>query len=171
MVQESNDFALSRRDKIIGAIIHQDKAAINYQNGNHFTAALYDFSENLFYAAIPQTLLGLSIVTPYFTVLYQGWVGGIVSVDNSHHSRFNKIKSVLYYFIVFFLQIIPYSLSIGAGVKTGVDVYKQNSKIGWNILKYRIRKENFLDVRNIYLISIPLFFIASIFEFFSGWNI
>ncbi|MHB8337887.1 MAG: hypothetical protein ACYDEE_10770 [Ignavibacteriaceae bacterium] len=171
MVHVGNDFALSQRDKIVGDAIHKDKAAINYQKGNNLKAALYDFSGNLFYGAIPQTVIGLSVVSPYFTVSYQGWVGGIVSVDNSHQSRLNKIKSTFYYFIVLLLQFIPYSLTIGAGVKLGVEVYKQNTEVSWKFWKYRIRKNNFLDVRDIYLISIPLFFIASIFEFLSSWNI
>lgn len=171
MVHAGNNFALTQRDNIIGAAIHQDKASINYQAGNNFSAALYDFTGNLFFAAIPQTALGLGIVVPYFTVSYQGWVGGIVSVNNSHHSRLNKIKSALYYFIVLLLQFIPFSLSIGAGIKFGTDIYKKNIDVGWKIWKFRVKKENLLDVRNVYLISTPLFFIASCFEFFSSWNI
>ncbi|MGA7721452.1 MAG: stage II sporulation protein M [Ignavibacteriaceae bacterium] len=171
MVQSGNDFALSQRDRIVGTAVHHEKAAINYLSGNKLTAALYDFTGNLFLGAVPQTALGLSILVPYFTVLYQGWVGGIVSVDNSHHNRLDKIKTAFYYIIVLLLQLIPYSLSIGAGVKFGVEVYKQNMKIGWKFWRFRIRKENLLDIRNIYLISIPLFFIASLFEFFSSWNI
>jgi hypothetical protein len=171
MVQSGNDFALSQRDRIVDAAAHHDKAAINYQSGNKLTAALYDFTGNLFLGAIPQTALGLGVVIPYFTVSYQGWVGGIVSVDNSHHSRLDKIKPAFYYFIVLLLQFIPYSLSIGVGVKFGLEVYKQNMEVGWKFWRFRISKENLLDIRNIYLISVPLFLIASFFEFFSTWNI
>ena len=170
MVQTDNSFALAQRDKIIDTISRNDKASLNYKEGNHFTAALYDCEENLL-ASVKQTFLGLGVVFPYFTVSYQGWIGGLVSVDNSHKSRFKKLKPALYYFIVILLQFIAYSISIGAGVKTGVELYKQNKSTGWKIWQYKIRKENLLDVVNIYMLSIPIFFTASLFEFLSSWNI
>jgi hypothetical protein len=84
MSHYGNDFALSQRDKIVGAAVANDKASINYQSGNNFKAALFDCAGNLIFAAVPQTVLGFGIIIPYFSVTYQGWVGGIVSVDNSH---------------------------------------------------------------------------------------
>ncbi len=170
MVQTNNNFALAQRDKIVGTATNKDKASINYQEGKHLTAALYDFTGNLFIGAT-QTFLGAGIVIPYFTVSFQGWVGGIVSVNNLHKSRLKKLESASYYFIVLLLQFIAYSLSIGAGIKTGIELYTQNKLISWKLWKYKIRKENLLDVRNIYMLSIPIFFIASFFEFFSSWNI
>lgn len=170
MVQTDNNFALSQRDMLVGTATQADKASINYQEGNRLTATLYDFSGNLFFSAI-QTFLGLGIVIPYFTVSYQGWVGGIVSVNNFHKSRLKELKSALYFFIVLILQFIAYSLSIGVGIKTGIEAYKQNKTISWKLWKYRISKESLLDVRNIYMLSIPIFFIASLFDFFSSWNI
>ncbi len=170
MVHTDNNFAFTQRDKIVGTATQEDNASINYQEGNHLRATIYDFSGNLFFG-IEQTVLGLAIILPYFTVAYQGWVGGIVSVNNLHKSRLKKLKSALYYFIVLLLQFTAYSLSIGAGIKTGIEVYKQNKLISWKLWKYRISKENLLDVRNIYIISIPIFFIVSFFEFFSAWNI
>ena len=70
-----------------------------------------------------QTVLGFGIVVPYFSVTYQGWIGGIVSVDNSHQTRSKNFKASAYYLIVLLLQFIPFSLSIGAGIKCGVDWY------------------------------------------------
>ncbi len=170
MVQTDNDFALSQRDKIVGTATHEDKASVNYHEGNHLTATLYDFTGNLFYSAT-QTFLGLGIAIPYFTVSYQGWVGGIVSVNGLHKSRLKKLKSAFYYFIVLLLQFIAYSLSIGAGIKTGIEIYKQNKLISWKVWEYRVSKGSLLDIRNIYMLSIPVFFTASFFEFFSTWNI
>lgn len=170
MVQTDNNFALAQRDKIVGTATHEDKASINYQEGNHLTATLYDFTGNILFS-LTQTFLGLGIVIPYFTVSYQGWVGGIVSVNNLHKSRLKEFKSAIYYFIVLLLQFIAYSLSIGAGIKTGIELYKQNEMISWRLWKYRIHKENLLDIRNIYILSIPIFLIASFFEFYSSWNI
>jgi hypothetical protein len=170
MVHNGNDFALKQRDKIVNHAIQENVASINYQSGNRFKAAAYDFLGNLS-VSIPQTFLGLTIVFPYLTVSYQGWVGGIVSVDHQHNSRLKNVKTAIYYLLVLLLQFIPYSLTIGAGVKSGIDIYKQNIEVGWNIRKYRIKKQNIFDVGNMYLISIPLFFFASSVEFFSSWNI
>lgn len=170
MVHTGNQFALSQRDKIVGAALQTDKAATNYHSGNKFTAALYDFGGNVFTAAIPQTVIGLAIVPPYFTVAYQGWVGGIVSVDGSHQSRFTSFKSSAYYFIVLLLQIAAFSLSIGAGIKCGVDTYKHNNEVSWRFWKFRISKESIVAVGYVYLVSLPIFFFASCFEFLSSWN-
>jgi hypothetical protein len=171
MSHYGNSFALSQRDKIIQFIVKNDKAALNYQSGNKFTGALYDCGENLFYAAVPQTVMGLGIVFPYFSVAYQGWIGGIVSVNDSRQSRFDNIKSAAYYLIVAFLQFIAFSISIGAGIKCGIDLYKYNSKVSWKIWTYRIPKASLQDVGLVYMATIPLFFVASCFEFLSSWNI
>ena len=171
MSHYGNEFALSQRDKIAGAAAANDKASINYQSGNNVKAAIYDCAGNLFYAALPQTVLGFGIVAPYFSVTYQGWIGGIVSVDNSHHTRFKNFKASSYYLIVLLLQFIPFSLSIGAGIKCGVDWYRYNSTVGWKIWNYRIPKSSLKDLGGVYLVCIPLFFIASCFEFLSSWNI
>ncbi len=166
-----NSVALSYRDRIVGDALVNGKASINYRSGNNFSAALYDCAGNLFYAAVPQTIIGFGVVFPYFTVAYQGWVGGIVSVDGSHLSRFRRLQSAAYYVIVVLLQFIPFSLTIGAGVKCGVDSFKLNSNVSWRIWEYRFPKASFQDLGYVYLVSIPIFFIASCFEFLSSWNI
>ncbi|HZY39637.1 MAG TPA: hypothetical protein VFE53_23440 [Mucilaginibacter sp.] len=171
MVHNGSSYALSYRDKLVGRAQKTDKAAINYAKGKHFSAALADFSENLVLGAVPQTLAGFSIVIPFFTVAVQGWVGGIVSVDDKHQSRLAKFKPACYYFLVLLLQFIPYSLAIGAGVKCGVDFYNHNKIQGWYVWKFRIQKASLADLGYVYLFVIPLFFIASCFEFFSTWNI
>ena len=171
MVHAGNGFALSMRDKIVRAAMTTDKAAINDRLGNNFAAAVDDCAGNIIYAAVPQTIIGLGIVFPYCTVAYQGWIGGIVSVNGSHESRFRNVESSAYYFIVVLLQFIPFSLSIGAGVKCGVDAYGCNRTVSWRIWKYRIPKESLMDLARVYAAAIPLFFIASCFEFLSSWNI
>ena len=168
MVHLGNRFASTCRDKIVGNAIKNDKASINYNSGNRLYAALIDFRGNLLFSAVPQTIAGLGIVIPYFSVAYQGWVGGIVSIK-ANHSRFNNWESTLYYLIVLILQYIPYSLAIGSGIKLGIDTYKLNKNN--KILKYRIDKSGLKDVLLIYIFVIPLFFIASCFEFISSWNL
>jgi hypothetical protein len=171
MSQNGNDFALSYRDKIVGKAVNTDNASINYQKGNRFSAAAIDFSENLFFGAIPQSLMGFGIVVPYFSASIQGWIGGIVSVDSTHKSRFTNFKSTFYYLFVLLLQYIPYSLSLGAGIKCGVDFYTKNIKRGWSFWKYKIQKTSMIDLGLVYILVVPLFFIASCFEFISTWNI
>jgi len=168
MVHSGNKFALSYRDKIVGKAIANDKASINYNKGNRFKAAIIDFSGNLFVGAIPQTLMGLAVIFPFFTSAYQGWIGGIVSADGSHQSRLKKMKSAFYYFIVLILQLIPYSLTIGSGLTLGIKTYNLNK--GQKLFHYQIEKSSLKDVLNVYLFAVPLFFFASCFEFLCNWN-
>ncbi|MGZ3822042.1 MAG: hypothetical protein ACXVB6_15730, partial [Mucilaginibacter sp.] len=171
MVHSGNAFAISYRDKIVNHSLQTDKASMDYQKGNRFSAAVADFCGNLFFAAVPQTLMGFSIVVPYITVPFQGWVGGIVSVDYQHHSRFSNFKSAFYYLLVLLLQYIPYSLAVGAGIKCGADFYNYNKKNDWQFWKFKIQRSSLTDLGYIYLLIVPLFFIASCFEFISTWNI
>jgi hypothetical protein len=171
MSHAGNQFAVSTRDNIVGKAMKNDKAAINYQHGNNFSAALNDFKGNLFLGAIPQTMMGFGIVIPFFFVLKQGWVGGIVSIDSEHKSRFKNFKSTFYYLLVLLLQFIPYSLAIGAGIKCGVDFYANNKNNGWHLLKLKIQNNSLIDLVYVYILVIPLFFIASCFEFLSAWNV
>ena len=171
MAQSGNDFALSQRDKIVGKAVNTSTVTSNYIKGNNFTAAFFDFSGNLFMGAVPQTLLGFGIVIPYFTAAGQGWVGGIVSVDSEHKSRLKDFKSSFYYFFVLLLQYIPYSLAIGAGIKCGIELYNFNKVIGWQIWRYKIQRASLIDLGYVYILAIPLFFLASCFEFLSTWNV
>jgi uncharacterized membrane protein SpoIIM required for sporulation len=132
---------------------------------------LWDFSGNLAIGALPQTVLGFGIILPYPTVAYQGWVGGIVSVRNDHTSRFNDARSAVYYLLTLGLQVIPYSLAVGAGVNVGVSLlrpcpYYQTGK--WLGV---FSKEALGDAGRIFLLVIPLFLVASLWEFLSPWNI
>jgi hypothetical protein len=64
MSHSGNHFALNYRDKIVGQSLKTNKASENYQKGNGFTAALYDFEGNLFLGAVPQTVLGFTVIMP-----------------------------------------------------------------------------------------------------------
>jgi uncharacterized membrane protein SpoIIM required for sporulation len=170
MAHDGNRFALAQRDKIVQKALTSDKASIAHQSGNHATALFLDFAGNLFYAAIPQTVAGLGVILPYFSVSYQGWVGGIVSVDSTHRSRLRSIKATSYYFLVLLLQFIPFSLSIGAGVRCGVELYRHNADISWRFWRYRLPRESLVDLSCVFAVAVPLFFVASAFEFLSLWN-
>jgi hypothetical protein len=171
MAHAGNVFALAQRDSVVHRAVTSDRASIAHRTGNHTTAIVADFAGNLFYAAIPQTVAGLGVILPYFTVAHQGWVGGIVSVDRTHRSRFRSIKATSYYFLVLLLQFTAFSLSIGSGVRCGVELYRQNADVGWHVSRMRLPRESVVDVGCVYAVTIPLFFIASAFEFLSPWNI
>ncbi|HLP17086.1 MAG TPA: hypothetical protein VK470_12555, partial [Bacteroidota bacterium] len=171
MAHQGNEFALSQGDRIVSNVMKNDKASLEYQVGNNLSAAINDCTGNLFFAAIPQTLLGFGVVLPYFTVAYQGWIGGIVSVDGEQRSRFSSVRSGAYYLIVLIMQFIPFSLCIGAGVRCGIDLYRYNASIGWKVYNYHFPLKSLRDVAVVVLASVPLFFIASCFEFFSHWNV
>ncbi len=171
MAHEGNRLALAQRDKTVRKALTSDRASVAYQAGDPATALVVDFAGNLFYAAIPQAVAGLGVILPYFSVAYQGWVGGVVSVDGAHRSRLRSIKAASYYILVLLLQFIPFSLSIGAGVRCGVEFYRHNAEVGWRFWRYRLPRESLADLGYVFAVTVPLFFVASAFEFLSPWNV
>jgi len=113
----------------------------------------------------------MSVVMPYPFVAYQGWVGGIVSVRGDRSSRFDNFRSSVYYLLTLFLQILGYSLTIGAGVNVGISLFKPISDYRGKKLFSFFPKEALLDLIRIYALSIPIFLIGSLWEFLSSWNI
>ncbi|HET7730062.1 MAG TPA: hypothetical protein VFK48_08530 [Usitatibacter sp.] len=170
MAHGSNTLALEQRDRIVKTALASDKSSIAHRSGDHVMAALFDAAGNLFFAAVPQTVLALAVIPPYFSVTYQGWVGGIVSVDGKHRSRFRSVRATSYYFIVLLLQFIPFSLCVGSGVRCGVELYRQNADVGWRFSRFRVPRQALVDVACAFAVAIPLFLIASAFEFLSPWN-
>ncbi len=165
MVQMGSQFALNTRDSLVSRANASDPAAIANNSGDHLKAALIDFGSNLVLGAVPSTLGGLGVVIPYPIFAYRGWVGGIVSVDGSHKSRLSQPSTAIYYLITLILQLIPYSLAGGAGVHLGISYFRLRSnrqEAKW----LGLPKNVVLDVVNIYLLVIPLFLIASLWEFF-----
>lgn len=171
MAHAGNELALAERDETVRQAVTSDGSSIAHRSGDHVTALLLDFAGNLFYAAIPQTVAGLGIVLPYFSVAHQGWVGGIVSVDGARRSRLRTLESASYYLLVLLLQFIPFSLCIGAGVRCGVELYRHNADVGWRFWRYRPTRESLVDLGCIFSVAVPLFLVASAFEFLSPWNV
>ena len=134
--------------------------------GDRLGAALWDFYGNLVLGAVPHTLAGLGVVFPYPLVAYQGWIGGIVSVNNAHVSRLATFSGAFYYLLTLVLQLVPYSLAAGAGVNLGLSLWrKQTYYEGERWLGFP--KEAVLDLLRIYALVIPLFLVASLWEFFA----
>jgi hypothetical protein len=95
---------------------------------------------------------------------FRGWVGGVVSVDDRHHSRLINRRQAIYYLVVLLLQLIPYSLAGGAGVKLGLRSYHtwghRETRRWWTL-----PRDATLDVLWIYSLIVPLFLVASLVEF------
>jgi hypothetical protein len=170
MAHAGTAVAVAQRDRIVHHAMASDQASMAYASGNRATAVLADFSGNVFAAAIPQTVAGLGIVLPFFSVAWQGWLGGVVSIDGRHRSRLRTVKGAAYYFGVLLLQFIPFSLSIGAGVRCGIELYRHNRGTSRRFWQYRISREAVADVAYVYALTVPLFLVASAFEFLSSWN-
>lgn len=163
MVNSGNQFAISYRDSLVskaqsGAIL------VALDKNDRLKAALLDFGGNLL-GASANTVAGLGVIFSYPIIIYRGWVGGIVSIDASHVSRLANPGEAVYYLVTLILQLIPYTLSAGAGVNMGLAFlkpkpwYQREKWLG-------IPKEAILDVLRIFIIAVPLFLLASLWEFF-----
>ncbi len=171
MVHTGNAFALGYRDRLVNQAVQQDPAAVSNLQGNPLKAAVLDFGANLVLGTVSKTVSGLAILPPFPFVIYQGWVGGIVSVRGDHSSRFNDPRSAFYYLLTLFLQVFGFSLGVGAGVNVGISMFRpQPAYQGEKWLKI-IPKEALRDVARIYALVIPILLLASLWEFFSPWNI
>jgi uncharacterized membrane protein SpoIIM required for sporulation len=91
-------------------------------------------------------------------------VGGIVSIDGNHVSRLASAYSAFYYLLTLTLQLIPYSLAGGIGINLGLTLYRVPPHyIGPKWLGFP--QEALRDLARVYVIIIPLFLIASLWEF------
>ena len=171
MVHSGSSFAINYRDQLVGDAGKQDPAAIASAQGSNLKAALLDFAGNLVVGSVPKTIMGMGIVFPYPFVAYQGWIGGIVSVRGDHTSRLNDARSAVYYLLALFLQITAYSLAIGGGVNVGISMFRPAPEYQGEKWARIFPKEALLDMARIYPAAIILFFIGSLWEFLSPWNI
>ncbi len=164
LAHAGNDSALGYRDKLVNQALAGDPSSIALEQGNRLGAALSDFGRNLVLGAVPNTVGAVSIVPAYLLAGYRGWIGGIVSVDGSHVSRLADPREGFYYVLTLVLQLIPYSLAGGAGVNVGLAAlrprpyYEGKKWLG-------LPREALLDMARIYLLIVPLFLIASLWEF------
>ncbi len=170
MVHEGSRPALKYRDKLVAKARGKDPASIAYAKGRKLEAAFWDFGQNLVLGAVPLTITGLTVVSPYGFAAYRGWVGGIVSVDGQHRSRLRERKSAAYYILTLILQLIPYSLAGGIGVKLGLAYFRQDPAYedSRKVMGYPV--EALKDVVRVYTLVVPLFLVASLWEFLSTWN-
>jgi hypothetical protein len=163
MVGTGNAFALERRDEVVSAA-QSSEINLADRGGDRIRAALLDFAANLMLGGVTSTVFGLAVVGSYPIVAYRGWIGGIVSVDAHHESRLADPGRATYYLVTLVLQLIPYSIAGGMGVYVGVDAWRAlrrpRSDRWLGFSKDRLR-----DVALAYVVVIPLFLIASLWEF------
>ena len=163
MAHAGNAFALRTRDGIVRKAHAEDPSSLALARGDRLEAAAWDAGRNLGLAAIPSTVGGLAIVVPYLTATYRGWVGGIVSVDGKHESRLADPSERIYYLVTLVLQIVPYSLAGGAGVRRGLAYLRRGRSPGPTWIGLPV--EAVRDVLWIYVIVVPLCAVASLWEF------
>lgn len=164
MVHLGNRFALTYGDSLVARAHRADPAARADDGGRHARAAALDFSRNLFLAAVPETIGGLTVVLPVGLAAYRGWVGGIVSVDRRHHSRLQHARPAVYYLVTLVLQLAAFSLAGGAGLHLGLAYFRREGPfVGppW----FRLPKPALIDVAWLYVLVVPLFAIGSSWEF------
>jgi hypothetical protein len=163
MASVGNAYALDRRDAIV-ASAQSDDILVAYRSGDRLRAALLDFAANLGLGGVTSTVLGISVVGAYPVFVYRGWVGGIVSVDAQHRSRLASPDTALYYLVTLVLQLIPYSIAGGVGVRLGIGAWRdmrgssRPSVLG-------LRTDRLRDAALAYVVIAPLFLLASLWEF------
>jgi hypothetical protein len=164
LATSGNGFALSERDRIVGAA---RGSAINiaYEQDDRARAALLDFGGNVG-ASLVTSVTGLAIVGPIPFAAYRGWVGGLVSVDGAHVSRLSQPGTAFYYLVTVTLQLIPYILTGGAGMYLGLVAWRRRSDASvTSHLRLRIPGEAIRDVGWIWALALPIFLAGSLFEF------
>jgi hypothetical protein len=166
MVHAHNGVALRYRDKLVRNA-EQSTVGEAMNHGMHLRAAVGDFTGNLFLGAVPSTIMGLSVIMPFPWVAFRGWVGGIVSVDGQHISRLRDSRERAYYLGVLLLQLIPYTLAGGTGVRLGLAFLFPKGRWGYRTPEHwmRLPADGIRDVGRIYLLVVPMFFVASLVEF------
>lgn len=163
MVSAGSTFALDRRDSVVAAAQSSD-VVVAYRAGDRLRAALLDSAANLALGGVTSTVLGISVVGAYPVFAYRGWVGGIVSVDARHNSRLASPGTALYYLVTLVLQLIPYSIAGGVGVRLGIGAWRdvrgssRPSVLG-------LRADRLRDAALAYVVIAPLFLVASLWEF------
>lgn len=155
--------ALAARDALVRRAQAADPSSLALAEGHRLRAALWDFGRNLCLGAVPDTVGGLAVVIPFLTGAHRGLVGGLVSVDGAHHSRLGDPSERVYYLVTLLLQLVPYTLAGGAGVRAGLAYLGRGRRPGPRWLG--LPREAVQDVLRIYVVIVPLFFVASLWEF------
>lgn len=135
------------------------------QGGHPAAAAALDFGGNLAGATLTAAA-GWYAPAPLPVAVYRGWIGGIVSVDANHRSRFRTVRGGTYYGLVVALQLAGYILSGGAGVNLGLARARARPEYEGPQPRFLgIPVEAIRDAAFIYVLVVPVFAFASALEF------
>lgn len=161
--------AIAFEERLVQHTEETSSITANLEHGNRIHAALLDAGGNLCLGALPNTVMGLSVVLPFPMAAFRGWIGGIVSINVDEHGRRTSRlvgREGLYYWPVLLMQILPYALTGGAGVRLGLGFVLPASRWGYRGRQWlRLPVEGLKDVGWIYLLALPLFLLASLVEF------
>ena len=167
MVHAGYEPALAYRDKLVGQARQSDPVSQASRRGENVRAGLVE-SARTQWICVAVAVTGLTVVTPFILAAYRGWVGGVVSVDDRHASRLRHGAQAVYYLSVIALQIIPYAIAGGAGVRLGLTYFRRERYEGGYWLGYP--KEGLWNLVRILISIIPLVLIANLWEFLSPLN-
>jgi len=166
LVHLGHQRSLAFRDRIVSKAQASSPILRYAGEGHPIAAASLDFGGNLLGAALT-ACAGWYAPAPIPLAIYRGWIGGIVSVDGNHRSRFRTTESGVYYGLVVTLQLIGYIFSGGAGVNLGMARTRPRPEYqGSRFLG--IPMEAIRDAAYIYVLVIPIFAFASALEFLWG---
>lgn len=167
LVHAGHPFALRYRENLIGGARRDSAILHQFERGNELAAAALDAAANAG-AAFAGMVSGYCPPAAIALAAVRGWVGGVVSVDDNHRSRLRSPYGAFYYLATILLQLVPYSLAGGAGVNLGIAAFASEGRSGYSgprLLRLRIPHEALRDAGWLYIASLPLFAIASLFEF------
>jgi hypothetical protein len=167
MVHSGNRYALDFRDRLVGRAQRESPILRQHHRGNSAAAAGLDAAGNAV-AGLLSLVAGYGVPAGYAIAAHRGWIGGVVSVDAAHRSRLAKPFPAFYYLVTLLLQLVPYSLVGGAGVNLGIAAFAGIDRTGYTGPRMRLLQIPYEAIRDaawVYVISLPLFAIASLFEF------
>ena len=167
LAHAGNSFALRFRDRLVGSTRQNSTILRQAQKGRWVAAASLDAGSNAA-AGLLSGIAGVCLPVGCWVAGYRGWVFGVVSVNNLHQSRLNTRYGALYYITILLLQLVPYTLIGGAGVNLGIAIFARPARTGYEGRRVRwlhIPFEAIEDAGWIYLIALPMFAVASLFEF------
>jgi hypothetical protein len=90
-------------------------------------------------------------------------------VDDRRNSRLSTGQGAAYYLSTLLLQLIPFTIAGGTGLSGGWAWRRQpkdHPRSGWSMPPRRI----IMDALLMYILIVPLFLIASLWEFLAPWR-
>lgn len=165
MVTAGVPFAVQQRDAIVGSA--QGSVVISaYDRDDRVQAVVSDFGMNLLLGAGTSSIVDFTIIGPFPIAAYRGWVGGIVSIDGAHTSRFGNPSSAVYYVVTMLLHLAGFTRAMVAGIHVGVAAWRaRNDPAQRSIAGVRIPGWSVRDAAWLYVLVVPLLMLASVWEF------